>query len=47
MRKKKVNSYGEGGKNQWAAPVLSTPSTALTRLTNRSTRTIMLRIIAG
>jgi len=34
-------------KNQGKVSVFSTPSTALTRLTNRSTRTIMLRIIAG
>ena len=34
-------------KKQGKVSVFSTPSTALTRLTNRSTRTIMLRIIAG
>jgi hypothetical protein len=34
-------------KNQGKVSVFSTPSTTLTRLTNRSTRTIMLRIIAG
>jgi hypothetical protein len=34
-------------KNQGKVSVFSKPSTALTRLTNRSTRTIMLRIIAG
>jgi hypothetical protein len=34
-------------KNQGKVCVFSTPSTALTRLTVSSTRTIMLRIIAG